>query len=134
MVRDMKPPTTIQGDGTPGKNYLDPVLGSINALGKPIVEREGAGDIVREQIDYGPHCEIQMLRSLNKGRAGIWNVMGCNKRPCFACARMPQASDFLFEQSHGTAYRQNFLSAAIRLKAFVYFDYHPLQRGRESHG
>ncbi|KAI0433232.1 hypothetical protein F5Y09DRAFT_338835 [Xylaria sp. FL1042] len=59
-----------------------------------------------------PHCEIQMLQHFQTSeRTGVWNVMGCSKRPCFACAKLLEASGFLFKESHGKAYHHYFLSA-----------------------
>ncbi|KAI0972944.1 hypothetical protein F4678DRAFT_478186 [Xylaria arbuscula] len=64
---------------------------------------------VDDQKDCYLHCEIQLLQhffSLSE-REGMWNVLGCSKRPCFACSRLLQASPFAPGQSHGKAYNQN---------------------------
>ncbi|KAI0503157.1 hypothetical protein F5B22DRAFT_662309 [Xylaria bambusicola] len=58
-----------------------------------------------------PHCEIQMLMYFSRAdKKGVWNLIGCSKRPCYACSHLLAASGFLSSKSHGKAYHQYFSS------------------------
>ncbi|KAI1364706.1 hypothetical protein F5Y08DRAFT_353380 [Xylaria arbuscula] len=71
-----------------------------------------AKSLVKPQETTSPHCEIQMLQHFSTAdRNGVWNMIGCSKRPCYVCAGLLEASDFTFHESHGKAYYQYFLSA-----------------------
>ncbi|KAI0485636.1 hypothetical protein F4859DRAFT_528594 [Xylaria cf. heliscus] len=67
---------------------------------------------IEKKRKHPPHCEIQMLQYFDedKDKSGVWNVIGCSKRQCLACAKLLRASDFLFKESHGKAYFQQLLS------------------------
>ncbi|KAK5635113.1 hypothetical protein RRF57_010825 [Xylaria bambusicola] len=100
-----------------GKTYASEAKAAVDRL---ISDQKG--DKMRKYIDQAkkaikgqkgtpPHCEIQMLVHFSRAdKKGVWNLIGCSKRPCYACAHLIKASDFLFSESHGKAYHQYFLS------------------------
>ncbi|KAI0438895.1 hypothetical protein F4803DRAFT_554595 [Xylaria telfairii] len=98
-----------QGDGLPMLS-ISSVMGMISKLTTTNVE--DAKDVVRDSEGNNPHCEIQMLEYMDKmkKKSGIWNVIGSSKRQCLACAGLLRESDFLFKESHGKAYFQQFIS------------------------
>ncbi|KAI8955916.1 hypothetical protein F4801DRAFT_599141 [Xylaria longipes] len=100
----------------PSNSSVLAVMSNISKL--TTSDMEDATKIVRKKRNHNPHCEIQMLQYMHKleDKSGIWNVIGCSKRQCLACAELLRASDFLFKESHGKAYFQQLLSIEEWLK------------------
>ncbi|KAI1422790.1 hypothetical protein F5Y12DRAFT_596575 [Xylaria sp. FL1777] len=108
----------------PGVRYSEEIEAAIDKLANEQNHRMSESEVkeakAKVRWHVQPHCEIQMLQYFppsvpspvpSSEREDVWNVMGCSKRPCFACAKILRASGFLFKESHGKAYRQFFLSA-----------------------
>ncbi|KAI0539342.1 hypothetical protein GGR58DRAFT_464698 [Xylaria digitata] len=99
----------VDGDHT---NLIQKAINNLASQNPKVKRLEDLKALVGTRKTGHLHCEVKMLQHIDQcreeERVGIWNVIGCSKRPCYTCAKLIEASGFLYKESHGKAYYQQF--------------------------